>query len=374
MIIIAQRIYHKRCEPFVLKFASSSILAVHSQPFISQSSSSSVSLFRQGLVLHMGRKAFLPHTRRRPKKRYQTTPPSGWVGPGVGFQKSKVYLKGTCNARARVWRPRASGVPRRARSREEVPWSTAVSSSSRAAPGVRRLTRGCTVAAPAAHRRLPVEPRRRAVPRARCGNSAIAQRRATRQLEGNQRQRSSLIGREVGGWAPVAGTKNRGCCLVLFFRLPPAWEALGSESGRRDSARAAPPGSGAARSRMWLGTVRGQATAKTPRAKRSGRRRKRNGLVGAFSRDGWRVLDVFRTSLAWFLRRKCGEGCYEEHVSRNQARCTVGPPYGLGSSILIDWRRSFRASVRRRDAPGRPERFRCPLTTDHRGSAGPRVR
>ena len=42
MIIIAQRIYHKSCEPFVLKFASSSILAVHSQPFISQSSSSPV--------------------------------------------------------------------------------------------------------------------------------------------------------------------------------------------------------------------------------------------------------------------------------------------------------------------------------------------
>ena len=57
-----------------------------------------------------------------------------------------------------------------------------------------------------------------AAPRARCGNSAIAQRRATRQLEGNQQQRSSLIGREVGGWVPVAGTKNRGCCLVLFFR------------------------------------------------------------------------------------------------------------------------------------------------------------
>ena len=56
-----------------------------------------------------------------------------------------------------------------------------------------------------------------AAPRARCGNSAIAQRRVARQLEGNQRRRSSLIGREVGGWAPVAGTKNRGCCLVLFL-------------------------------------------------------------------------------------------------------------------------------------------------------------
>ena len=151
-------------------------------------------------------------------------------------------------------------------------------------------------------------------------------------------------------------------------------EALGSESGRRDSARAAPPGSGAARSRMCLGTVRGQATAKTPRAKRSGRRRKRNGLVGAFSRDGWRVLDVFRTSNACFCWRSCGEFCYEGRVSRKQAFATVGPPYGLDSSILIDWRRSKRASVRRRDAPGRPERFRCPLTTDHRGSAGPRVR
>jgi len=170
------------------------------------------------------------------------------------------------------------------------------------------------------------------------------------------------------------------CAFTDLLPCPPGRpcplgaEALGSESGRRDTACAAPPGSGAARSRTCLGTVRGQATAKTPRAKRSGRRRKRNGLVGAFSRDGWRVLDVFRTSLSGFLRRKCGEGCYEEHVSRNPDRCTVGPPYGLDSSILIDWRRSKRASVRRRDAPGRPERFRCPLTTDHRGSAGPRVR
>ena len=61
-----------------------------------------------------------------------------------------------------------------------------------------------------------------AVPRARCGNSAIAQRRATRQLEGNQRQRSSLIGREVGGWAPVAGPKNPSCRRVLFFGASPA--------------------------------------------------------------------------------------------------------------------------------------------------------
>ena len=60
-----------------------------------------------------------------------------------------------------------------------------------------------------------------AAPRARCGNSAIAQRRAARQLEGNQRRRSSLIGREVGGWAPVAGTKNRGWRLVIFFGAPP---------------------------------------------------------------------------------------------------------------------------------------------------------
>ena len=42
-----------------------------------------------------------------------------------------------------------------------------------------------------------------------------------RQLEGNQRQRSSLIGREVGGWAPVADTKNRGWRLVIFFGAPP---------------------------------------------------------------------------------------------------------------------------------------------------------
>ena len=57
-----------------------------------------------------------------------------------------------------------------------------------------------------------------AAPRARCGNSAIAQRRATPQLEGNQQKRSSLIGREVGGWAPGGATKNLACCLVLFFR------------------------------------------------------------------------------------------------------------------------------------------------------------
>ena len=41
-----------------------------------------------------------------------------WVGPEVGFQKSRVYLKSTCNARARMWRPRASRVPRRTGSRD----------------------------------------------------------------------------------------------------------------------------------------------------------------------------------------------------------------------------------------------------------------
>ena len=143
---------------------------------------------------------------------------AGWVGPGVGFQKSEVYLRGTCNARARAWRPRASRVPRRARSREEVPWATAVSSSSRAAPGFRRLTRGCTVAAPAA---APATPGRTAAPRGPARavwQFSDNQRRATRQLEGNQRKRSSLIGREVGGWAPVAGPKNPSCRRVLFFR------------------------------------------------------------------------------------------------------------------------------------------------------------
>ena len=143
------------------------------------------------------------------------------MGPGVGFQKSKVYLKGTCNARARAWRPRASRVPRRARSREEVPWATAVSSSSRTAPGFRRLTRGCTVAAPAA---APATPGRTAAPRGPARavwQFSDNQRRATRQLEGNQRKRSSLIGREVGGWAPVAGPKNPSCRLVLFFGAPP---------------------------------------------------------------------------------------------------------------------------------------------------------
>ena len=152
------------------------------------------------------------------------------MGPEVGFQKSKVYLKGTCNARARVWRPRASGVPRRARSREEVPWATAVSSSSRAAPGFRRLTRGCTVAAPAA---APATPGRTAAPRGPARavwQFSDNQRRATRQLEGNQRKRSSLIGREVGGWAPVAGPKNPSCRLVLFLGAPPA-----SRTGRRSA-------------------------------------------------------------------------------------------------------------------------------------------
>jgi hypothetical protein len=43
------------------------------------------------------------------------------------------------------------------------------------------------------------------------------QRRATRQLEGNQRKRSSLIGREVGGWAPVAGTKNPSWFWYFFL-------------------------------------------------------------------------------------------------------------------------------------------------------------
>ena len=185
----------------------------------------------------------MSETRGRPRTKDPTTSPSGWVGPEVGFQKPKVYLKGTCNARARVWRPRASGVPRRARSREEVPWSTAVSSSSRAAPGVRRLTRGCTVAAPAAHRRLPVEPRRRAVPRARCGNSAIAQRRATRQLEGNQRQRSSLIGREVGGrrW-PAPRTGDVVCYFFLgsLLELPQKLLAFHRRQERRSRRPGAP--------------------------------------------------------------------------------------------------------------------------------------
>ena len=143
------------------------------------------------------------------------------MGPEVGFQKSKVYLKGTCNARARAWRPRASRVPRRTGSRKVVPWATAVSSSSRAAPGFRRLTRGCTVAAPAA---APATPGRTAAPRGPARavwQFSDNQRRATRQLEGNQRKRSSLIGREVGGWAPVAGPKNPSCRLVLFLGAPP---------------------------------------------------------------------------------------------------------------------------------------------------------
>ena len=96
-----------------------------------------------------------------------------------------------------------------------------MSSSSQAALGVRRRARGRTVAAASCSGTGDSGSNRGATWRARCGNSAIAQRRATRQLEGNQQQRSSLIGREVGGWVPVAGTKNRGCCLVLFFRYTP---------------------------------------------------------------------------------------------------------------------------------------------------------
>jgi len=91
-----------------------------------------------------------------------------------------------------------------------------VSSSSRAAPGVRRRARGRTVAAASCSGTGDS-----GANRGTCGNSAIAQRRTARQLEGNQRKRSSLISREVGGWVPVAGTKNRGWCLVLLGgRLP----------------------------------------------------------------------------------------------------------------------------------------------------------
>ena len=96
-----------------------------------------------------------------PSPTYVVRPLRGRAPPGVSKTR-EVYLQGTCNARARAWSPRASRVPRRARSREEVPWATAVSSSSRAAPGVRRLTRGRTVAAAAAAPATPGRPRRRA--------------------------------------------------------------------------------------------------------------------------------------------------------------------------------------------------------------------
>ena len=157
-------------------------------------------------------------------------PPVGGWARGSRFRNFTVYLSGTCNAP----RARARAAPRRARL------------GRRAAPGVgrrrlgarRRLgRRGAHLVAlglvaeghqavgllgARAAARLTGDSRSTAAPRARCGNLAIAQRRATRQLEGNQRRRSSLIGREVGGWAPVAGTKNRGCCLVLFGGAPPA--------------------------------------------------------------------------------------------------------------------------------------------------------
>ena len=94
-----------------------------------------------------------------------------------------------------------------------------LSSSSRAAPGVRRLTRGCTVAAPAA---APTIPGRTAAPRGPA--RAVWQFGDTSARRGNLKATNEKELADSRYWVcwRRGATKNPSCRRVLFFGASPA--------------------------------------------------------------------------------------------------------------------------------------------------------